>query len=483
MVVAGRRHPPRSGGRAVKRLAAGAWRLVPGALRRDPQDRWAAVFGRIAVYSFIVAVVSGVLLLPFFRPSMAAVVYHGSYRELDGAPVSRAYQSVLAISFDVRGGLLIRQVHHWSADLFVAAICLRLLRVFFRGRFSGRALPDWLIWVTLLPLAMVAAYTGTILPDDGLSGGSLSVITGVLLSVPVIGTHLVSWIFGGAPPGHLIIGRDYWVHILVLPALAGALLLAAFRPSLRWPRRVRPDPLLPFTCAVLVLLGAIAQINPVWIYGPYQPGSITAGAVPDWYMGFLDGALRLMPAWELTVAGHPLDLGVLIPALVVPGLFFTCLFFICVALYPIADQRIAGGRPPRGLLPPRPADPANRTAVGVAGVTLYGLLWAAAANDEIAYHLQIPLYTVTWIFRVLVLAGPALAFGFTRVMCHALADRRREEEGHGRETGRIVRNPQGGYDEIREPAHRAAPRNADPPGPASARQVLERGPLPWTRRA
>jgi ubiquinol-cytochrome c reductase cytochrome b subunit len=210
-----------------------------------------------------VAVVTGVLLLPFFRPSMATVTYHGSYRLLDGVPVSQAYRSVLAISFDVRGGLLIRQVDHWSADLFVAAICLRLLRVFFRGRFSGRALPDWLIWVTLLPLGMLAAYTGTILPDDGLSGGSLSVITGVLLSVPVIGTHLVFWIFGGTPPGHQIIGRDYWVQIVVLPALAGALLLAAFRPSRRWPRRVRPDPLLPFTFAVLVLLGAVAQIGPV----------------------------------------------------------------------------------------------------------------------------------------------------------------------------------------------------------------------------
>jgi ubiquinol-cytochrome c reductase cytochrome b subunit len=483
MLATGRHHPPRSGDPAVKRPAAGTRRLVPGALRRDPDDRWAAVFGRIAGYSFAVAVVSGVLLLPFFRPSMATVVYHGSYSKLDGAPMSQAYRSVLAISFDVRGGLLIRQVHHWSADLFVAAICLRLLRVFFRGRFSGRALPDWVIWVTLLPAGMLAAYTGTILPDDGLSGGSLAVITGVLQSVPIIGTHLVFWISGGAPPGHQIIGRDYWVHILVLPALAGALLLASFRPSLRWPRRVRPDPLLPFTCAVLVLLGAIAQINPVWLIGPYQPGSISAGAVPDWYMGFLDGRLRIMPAWELTVAGHPLALGVLIPGLVLPGLFFTAL-----ALYPIADRRITGGRPPRGprrgrpvtLLPPTPADPANRTAAGVAGVTLYGLLWAAAANDEIACHLQIPLYTVTWIFRVLVLTGPALAFLFTRVICHALADRRRDEERHGRETGRIVRNPQGGYDEIREPAHRAAPPTADPPGRAAAGQLAEGGPMPWT---
>jgi len=458
MVVAGRHHPPRSGGPAVQRSAAGTRRLVRDALRRDPEDRWAAAFGRIAGYSFAVAVVTGVLLLPFFRPSMATLAYRGSYRLLDGVPVSQAYQSVLAISFDVRGGLLIRQVHHWSADLFIAAICLRLLRAFFRGRFSGRALPGWLIWVALLPLGMLAAYTGTILPDDGLSGGSLSVITGVLLSVPVIGTHLVFWIFGGAPPGHQIIGRDYWVHILVLPALAGALLLLSFRPSLRRPRRVRPDPLLPFTCAVLVLLGAIAQINPVWLIGPYQPGSVSAGAAPDWYMGFLDGALRITPAWELPAAGHPLALGVLIAGLVVPALFVTCL-----AAYPMAGRRIAGGRPPGALLPPKPADPANRTAAGVAGITFYGLLWAAAANDQIAYHLHLDLYTVTWSFRVLVLAGPALAFLLTRVICHALADRRRDEELHGRETGRIVMNPQGGYTEIREPAHRAAAPSAGPP--------------------
>ena len=424
-------------------------RRVRDALRSEPDDRWAAAFGRIAGCSFAVAVVTGIVLLPFFRPSMATVVYHGSYRELDGVPVSQAFRSVLAISFDVRGGLLARQVHHWSADVFVAAVCLRLLRVFFRGRFSGRALPRWLIWVALLPLGMLAAYTGTILPGDGLSGGSLSLITGVLLSVPVIGTHLVFWIFGGAPPGHQIIGRDYWVHILVLPALAAALLLLVFRPSLRWPRRVRLDPLLPFTGGALVLLGSVAQINPVWLIGPYQPGSISAGSVPDWYMGFLDGSLRIMPAWEVPIAGHPLALDVLIPGLVLPLLFFTGL-----AVYPLADRRIAGGRLSRGLLPDTPGDLANRTAAGAAGVTFYGLLWAASANDQIAYHLQIPLYTVTWMFRVGVLVGPVVVFAVTRVICHARAGLRRDEELHGRETGRVVMNQQGGYTEIRETAGR-----------------------------
>src|SRR6266568_950013 len=456
MVVAGRRNPPRSGGPAVGRLAAGTRRLVPGALRRDPRDCWAAVFGRIAGYSFAVAVVTGVLLLPFFRPSMATAVYHGSYRKLDGVPMSQAYQSVLATSFDVRGGLLIRQVHHWSADLFVAATCLRLLRAFFRGRFSGRALPDWLIWMALLSAGMLAAYTGTILPDDGLSGGSLSVITGVLLSVPVIGTHLVFWTFGGAPPGHQIIGRDYWVHILVLPALAGALLLLIFRPPLRRPRRVRPDPLLPFTCAVLVLLGVIAQINPVWLIGPSQPGSISAGAVPDWYMGFLDGALRLMPAWQLSIAGHPLALDVLVPGLLVPGAFFTLL-----AAYPLLDRRLTGDRGMHHVLD-RPRDAATRTAVGAAGITFYGVLWAAAANDQIAYHLQLDLYAVTWFFRIAVFAGPPLAYTLTQRICLGLTRQERDEAEHGHPTGRIVMSPDGGFSEITEPVR---PVREEGPGP------------------
>jgi ubiquinol-cytochrome c reductase cytochrome b subunit len=211
------------------------------------------------------------------------------------------------------------------------------------------------------------------------------------------------------------------------------------------------DPLLPFTGAVLILLGAVAQINPVWLIGPSQPGSISSGTVPDWYMAFLDGALRIMPAWEVPIAGHPLDLGVLIPGLVVPALFFTAL-----AAYPMADRWITSGRPARGLLPPAAADLANRSAAGVAGLTLYSLLWVSAANDQIAYHVHVDLYTVTWILRVLVLAGPAVTFTVTRASCHARAGQRREEELHGRETGRIVMDAHGGYTEIREPASRPA---------------------------
>lgn len=431
-------------------------------LRRDPADRWASVFGRVAVYSFVAALITGVLLLPYFRPSMATVIYHGSYAKLNGVPMSQAYASTLGISFDVRAGLLVRQVHHWSALVFVAAVCLRLGRTFFRGKFSGRHLPDWLIWVTLIPMGMVAGLTGTILPDDMLSGGSLSVFTGVIFSIPLIGTHLGLWLFGGSIPGHVIIPRDYWVHVAVIPAVIALLLVLSYRPQLRIqlrlprvhlpaPRLARLrniDPLLPFTCAVLILLGAIAQINPVWLYGPYVPGGISAGSVPDWYMGFVDGALRIMPGWEFTVGGHPVTLAVLVPGVIVPGMFFTFL-----AGYPLLDGKITGRRSGQnGPVGPSEGDPANRIAAGAAVIAFYCLLWAAAANDEIALHLHLALYTVTWIFRVLVPAGPVAAFAATRVLCHVAADRRRDEAEHGIETGIIRQDPDGGFHEIHRKA-------------------------------
>jgi len=382
---------------------------------------------------------------------------------LDGVTMSRAYQSVLATSFDVRGGLLIRQVHHWSALVFVAAVCLLLLRLFFTGAFRRPRSLTWLIWVIMLILGMAAGWTGTILPDDLLSGGSLGLLQGVVQSIPVVGAHLTLWIFGGSIPGHQIIPRLYWLHVLILPAAMAGLLalqrwLAARHGRTRVPGQLGNLPhtsaaaavaLFFSTCGVLALLGTLAQINPVWLLGPYRPGATTAGAVPDWYMGFLDGALRIMPGWEIDVAGHPLTLAVLVPALIIPGAFFTIL-----AAYPLLERRLSGDQ---GLhyLPDRPRDAATRTAVGAAGVTFYGVLWAAAANDQIAYHLDLDLYTVTWFFRVAVFAGPLLAYTLTQRICLGLARREQEEAEHGRKTGRIVMSPDGGFSEITEPAPRA----------------------------
>lgn len=433
-------------------------------LRQARSGRWPFLFAEIALYDLVVLAATGIYLAVFFNPSMTRVIYHGSYRPLDGVPVSQAYESALHISFGMPGGLLIRQIHQWAALIFVAAICLQLLQLFFTGGFRRPRRLHWLIWVALLPLGMVEGWTGSILPDDMLSGGSLSLLQAVLQSIPVVGTHLMLWVFGGAVPGQLIIPRFYWLHFLVLPLVMIGLLILARRLARRTGLTHQPGPpgsgwrglarnptvagslaMLFATCGVLTLLGTFAQIDPIWSIGPYQPGATTSGAVPEWYMGFLDGALRVMPSWQVMVAGHPLTLAVLVPALIVPGAFFSLL-----AAYPFLEARLTGDQGVH-LRPDRPRDAAARTAIGVAGMTFYGVLWAAAANDQIALHFHLDLYTVTWVFRVAVLAGPVLAFVLARSFCQGLTAREQEVAEHGRETGRIVMNPEGGFSEIIEP--------------------------------
>jgi quinol---cytochrome-c reductase cytochrome b subunit len=466
-------------------------------LRQARSGRWPFLFAEIALYDLVVLAATGVYLAVFFNPSMTRVIYHGSYRPLRGVPVSQAYESALHISFDMPGGLLIRQIHQWAAVIFVAAVCLQLLQLFFTGAFRRPRRLHWLIWVTLLPLGMVEGWIGTILPDDMLSGGSLSLLQAVLQSIPVVGTHLMLWVFGGGVPGQQIIPRMYWLHFLVLPLVMIGLLILARRSARRtgligqpgqpgppgsgrrgsgWDGLSRHGPgwrglvqnpamvtslaMFYATCGVLTLLGTLAQIDPIWSIGPYQPGATTSGAVPDWYMGFLDGALRVMPSWEVMIAGHPLTLAVLVPALIVPGAFFTLL-----AAYPFLEVRLTGDRGVH-LLPDRPRDAAIRTAIGVAGMTFYGMLWAAAANDQIAYHFHVDLFTVTWVFRVAVLAGPVLAFALTRRICLGLRAREQDEAEQGRETGLIVMNPDGGFSEIIEPA----PRPRQLAGPVGSRE-------------
>ena len=445
----------------MKALGSRRARPVPEWWSRHVRaDYWSSLFGEIALSAFVVLAATGVYLAVFFDPAMKRVAYHGVYGPLRGVPVSKAYESALHLSFDVRGGLLMRQIHHWAALIFVAAVSLHLLRLFFTGAFRRPRRLTWLIWVTLLPLGMAAGWTGTILPDDMLSGGSLGLLQAVLQSIPVVGTHLTFGLFGGDIPGHQIIARLYWLHVLLLPAaIAGLFVLGRWlglprgharlpRPAASGPRGAfqgAPVAMFFVTCGVLALLGALAQVNPIWLSGPYRPGVTTAGAVPDWYMGFLDGALRIMPGWELEVAGHTLTLAVLVPALIVPGAFFALL-----AAYPLLERRLTGDRGVH-LLQDRPRDAASRTAVGAAGITFYVLLWAAAANDQIAYHIGLDLYAVTWFFRVAVFGGPLLAYALTQRFCLGLSAREREEAVHGRKTGLVVMTPDGGFNEVTEP--------------------------------
>lgn len=387
------------------------------------------MLGEIAIYSLAVLVVTGVFLMFFFDPDATQVVYDGSYTLLRGVPVSKAFASTLEVSFEVRGGLLARQVHHWATLVFTAAVCLHLLRLFFTGAFRRPRGLNWLIWIGLFTLGMAAGVTGGILPDDMLSGGSVSLLRAVTQAIPVVGTWLAQPLYGDH-----VIPLLYWIHVLFLPSIMAGLLVFQRRLPKRHGYSLSSLASFFATCGVLTMLATAAQVNPVWLYGPHQPGQISAGSVPAWYMGFLDGAIRIMPAWEPIVWGHPLSLSVLIPALVVPGAFFTAL-----AAYPLLDRRLSGGRTTLD----RPREAAGRTALGAAGATFYVILWVAASNDQLAFHFDLSLFAVTRFFRIAVFVGPVVAFEVTRRLCLAL----QRQEHEPLETGIIRRTLKGGYTE------------------------------------
>ncbi|MBJ6624215.1 ubiquinol-cytochrome c reductase cytochrome b subunit [Actinospica acidiphila] len=436
-------------------------------LRKAFPDHWSFLLGELALYSFVVLLVTGVWLTLFFEPSMSEVVYQGSYVPLRGVRMSEAFASTLHISFDVRGGLLIRQIHHWAALVMAAAVGVHMLRVFFTGAFRRPREANWLIGLTLFLLTMLEGFAGYSLPDDLLSGTGLRTAQGFVLSVPVVGTYLSMFLFGGEFPGHDIVSRLYPVHILLLPGalLAGVvlhLILVFHLKHTQWPgpgrtnRNVVGKPMFPqfavrsagllaMVFGVLAVLGAVAQINPVWNYGPYRPDHVSSGAQPDWYLGFVEGAMRLLPGFETRLWGHTVSWNPFLPAVVFPLLFFLALY-----LYPFMERWVTRDRGERHLCD-RPRDVPVRTALGVAGITFYGLLLLAGGQDIVALTFDIPLNTLTWCLRVGVLVGPLVAFWLTRRVCLALQWHDRSRLSEGDETGEVGQSVEGGYREPRSP--------------------------------
>lgn len=453
-------------------------------IRRSFQfSHWSFMFAEIAVWSFVVLLVTGAMLMLFYDPGMSQVTYDGSYGPLRGLLVSEAFDSTMRLSLEVRGGLLIRQMHHWSALIFVAAVVSQLLRMFLTGAFRRPRVRQWLIWVALLALGMFAGETGNALPDDMLSGGSLWLIMSVVQSVPVVGTWVMSLLFGSGFPGDTVIPVMYGGHLLLSAVIAALLIARALlvrrhghsRFVASQPARRRARPLMAAaTIGMLIILGFGFQIAPIWLYGPATPTQISAGSVPDWYMGFLDGALRIVPGWELTLGDYTLSLAVLVPTVVVPGVFFTAL-----AAYPMAERfllarrgrrdtqgrpknarRIARETPARDLLD-RPRDTPVKTAIAAAGITFYGLLWAAAANDQLAHQFQLNVNAVTIFFRYAVVIGPVVAFVVTRWICLALQQSDHDVAEHGVETGIITRSPDGGFHERLAPVRQEHDRHRE----------------------
>lgn len=436
-------------------------------LRKVFPDHWSFMLGEIALYSFIILILTGVFLTFWFKPSMANIQYEGSYSLLKGVQMSEAYASTLDLSFDIRGGLLMRQIHHWAAVLFVAAMMVHLLRIFFTGAFRKPRELNWVIGFTMLFLGIVEGFIGYGLPDDLLSGTGLRITQGMIQASPVIGTYLTFFIFGGEFPGDEFVSRFFTVHVLLIPGLILALVtahlfLVVYHKHTQFPGPGRTEknvvgyPLMPVYMAkaggfffvvfgVTAIMGALLQINPVWLYGPYNPAEVTAGSQPDWYMGWLEGSVRLMPGFESNFWGITLSWNLIIPALLIPPLFVTV-----VALYPFIEQWVTGDKREHHLLD-RPRNMPTRTGIGAAFITFYALLWIGGGNDLVATHFNLSLNNVTWFLRIGIFLGPLLAFWVTRRIAISLQRADAERLLHGLETGVIVRLPNGEYIEKHAP--------------------------------
>ncbi|HXQ75392.1 MAG TPA: ubiquinol-cytochrome c reductase cytochrome b subunit [Acidimicrobiales bacterium] len=400
-------------------------------------DHWSFLLGEIALYSFIILMATGVFLSLYFVPSSTDVVYNGAYLPLRGIHMSAAYASSLDISFAVRSGLLIRQMHHWAADVFVGAIAVHMARIFFTGAFRKPRELNWFIGVTLLTLAIVEGFLGYSLPDDLVSGTGIRIAYSIILSIPVVGSYLASFVFGGNFPGNgIIIPRFFILHVLIIPLvllglIAGHLGLLVKQKHTQFPGHGRTEdnvvgtPMYPtfilkttgflfMVAGVLWALGGLVQINPIWQFGPYKPTVISYAVQPDWYMGWLDGALRIMPSWEFSGFGHTIPFEVFLPAVLFPGLTFT-LFY----LWPFIESRVTGNRESHNLLD-RPRDRPLHTAVGATGLAFYFMLFAASSTDVLANFTQVSLNTVLWFFRFAVFVIPVVVGLVTWSICREM---------------------------------------------------------------
>ncbi|WP_433562001.1 cytochrome bc1 complex cytochrome b subunit [Nocardia sp. CA-151230] len=444
------------------RLAAFAKRSI----NKVFPTHWSFLLGEIALYAFIILLLSGIYLTLYFDPSMSETVYQGAYQPLRGVTMSRAYETALNISFEVRGGLFVRQVHHWAALLFASSIIIHLFRIFFTGAFRKPREANWVIGSLLLILAMFEGFFGYSIPDDLLSGTGLrAAFGGITMGIPVIGTWMHWLIFGGDFPGTIIIPRLYIAHVLLLPGIILALIAAHvalvwYQKHTQFPGPGRTEKnvvgarIIPvfaadqgaffaFTLGVVAIMGGVFQINPIWNLGPYNPSQVSAGSQPDFYMMWTDGMARLMPPWELYLGRYT------VPAPFWVALIMGAVFGVLIA-YPWIEKRLTGDTARHNLLQ-RPRDVPVRTAIGAMAIAFYLVLTLACVNDILSLKFDISLNATTWFFRIALLVAPPIAYFVAYRFCIGLQRSDRAVLEHGIETGVIKRLPHGEYIEVHQP--------------------------------
>ncbi|MDN5706342.1 cytochrome bc1 complex cytochrome b subunit [Corynebacterium casei] len=426
---------------------------------------WSFMLGEVALYSFLILLLTGVYLALFFDPSITKVIYDGAYTPLNGVEMSRAYATALDISFEVRGGLFVRQMHHWAALMFMLAMVAHMGRIFFTGAFRRPREANWIIGCSLILLGMVEGFLGYSLPDDLLSGVGLRIASAIILGLPIIGTWLHWGIFGGDFPSDLMLDRFYILHVLILPGIilgliAAHVLLVWFQKHTQFPGPGRAENnvvgvrILPIfatkaigmgmmTAGVLALMSGLLTINAIWNLGPYNPSQVSAGSQPDIYMLWTDGMARILPAWELYLGNYT-----------IPSAFWVALLcgllVVLLMAYPFIEKKLTGDDAHHNLLQ-RPRDVPVRSGIGAMAITFFLLITMSGGNDHVAHFFQISLNAMTWVGRIGLLVLPPLAYWITYSVCVGLQRSDREVLEHGIETGVIKQLPNGAFIEVHQP--------------------------------
>ncbi|MGD7003203.1 cytochrome b [Corynebacterium halotolerans] len=426
---------------------------------------WSFMLGEIALYSFIILILTGVYLALFFDPSITKVIYDGAYLPLNGVEMSRAYETALNISFEVRGGLFVRQMHHWAALMFMVAMAVHMARIFFTGAFRRPREANWIIGCVLILLGMVEGFMGYSLPDELLSGTGLRIMSAIIVGLPIIGTWMHWLIFGGDFPSEIMLDRFYIAHVLILPGIilaliAAHLMLVWYQKHTQFPGAGRTENnvvgirILPlfgvkavamglFVAGALALMSGLTTINAIWNVGPYNPSQVSSGSQPDWYMLWTDGLARVMPAWELYLGNYT-----------IPGAFWVMLaamiMVVLLVAYPFIEKKITGDDAHHNLLQ-RPRDVPVRAGLGAMAIVFFFLVSLSGGNDLFAHYFQISLNAMTWIGRIGLIILPPIAYFMTYRICIGLQRSDREVLEHGIETGVIKQLPNGAFIEVHQP--------------------------------
>jgi len=348
-----------------------------------------------------------------------------------------------------------RQTHHWAADVFVAAIAIHLMRIVFTGAFRKPRELTYYVGLTILVLALLEGYLGYSLVDDLLSGMGLAIGYAVALSIPFVGANIGQLIWGGPFPGTADFwSRMYIAHVFLLPLLIATLIAihlvlvaslhhTQFGGGRRTERRLVGLPAYPAQAArslglmfavfaVLFLLGGLVQINPIWLWGPYHVADGTNGAQPDWYLGWLIGALRLMPSFDVTILDYTVIPNPFWGGVLFPGLVFGTLY-----AWPSIERRFSGDRARHNLLD-RPRDVRWRTATAAGFLSWVFLIFLAGSADRAYVLFGWNYETQLQVYRVLVFVLPPVVFWLTLKVCDELrrneevSRRRREAEAEAR---------------------------------------------------